>query len=371
MSSILLFFGIISLLVIIHELGHYFAAKKMGVKVEEFGLGLPPKLFGKQFGETFFSFNALPFGGFVRLKGEEEHNNETDSFESKKPSQRAFIIIAGVLMNLILGILIFQGTLLARDFKSEYFPIISNIKPSFGKLELVSGLIAGLSDESKLDKNALKNGDYVFSINQIEVSSNDQLKQLVNNSTSDNVVIVIKNIKDGTLVKEVNVPLINKDGKKYLGIYLGEAGRVVYEGNDRFISGILHSANVLKLSFQSLGLLIDQTIQTKDMSILAENVDGPVGIYSVVDSINQNNTSIINLDILDLIAILSLSLAVMNILPIPAVDGGRLVFIVYEMISRKKPNPKFELAVNKYGMLFLLGMLILVTFKDVTNIFSR
>ena len=371
MSSVFLFFAIISLLVIIHELGHYFAAKKMGVKVEEFGLGLPPKLFGKQFGETFFSFNALPFGGFVRLKGEEIENNDNDSFESKKPSQRAFIIVAGVLMNLALGVIIFQSTLIARDFKSEYFPIINDIKPSYGKLEVVSGLIGGLSDESKLDKASLKNGDYIFSVNQVEVKSNNELRQLVNNSSSESAVVVIKNIKDGTLIKEINVPLINRDGKKYLGIYLGEAGRVIYEGNDRYISGFLHSINVLKLSFQSLGMLISQSIQTQDMSILAENVDGPVGIYSIVDSINQNNTSIINLDILDLIAILSLSLAVMNILPIPAVDGGRLVFIIYEMVSRRKPNPRFELAVNKYGMLFLLGMLILVTFKDVTNIFSQ
>lgn len=371
MSSILLFFGIISFLVVIHELGHFLMARKFGIKVEEFGLGLPPKLFGKKIGDTVYSFNALPFGGFVRLKGEEETSQDLDSFESKPAYQRALVIIAGVAMNLILGIVIFQSVLSLRDFKSEYFPIIGDIKPSLGKLEITSGFIAGISDTSKLDKNIIKSGDYIYSVNQTVITSNSQLKELINSSQGDSVSLVIKNIKDRTIVKETNVDLVSRDGKKYLGVFLGEAGRVVYEGNERYFAGFLHSYNIIQLSLNSIGMLFNQAVESRDISVLSENVDGPVGIYSVVDSINQNNSSIINFDILNLIALLSLSLAVMNILPIPAVDGGRLVFIIYEMVRRKKVNPNFELAVNKYGMLFLLGMLILVTFKDLSQIFIK
>jgi len=371
MSSLFLFFGIISFLVIIHELGHFLVARKFGIKVEEFGLGLPPKLFGKKFGDTEYTFNALPFGGFVRLKGEEVTNQDPDSFEAKPAYQRALVIIAGVTMNLILGIVIFQSILMMRDYKSDYFPIINNIKPDLGKLEVTSGLVAGISEDSKLDKSFIKGGDYIYSVNQVVITSNSQLRDIISSSNSDSVNLVVKNIKDRSSIKEFNVNLVEKDGKKRLGIFLGEAGRVVYEGNDRYIAGALHSYNIIKLSLNSIGMLFSQAVATKDISVISENVDGPIGIYSVVDSINQNNSSLINFDILNLVALLSLSLAVMNILPIPAVDGGRLVFIVYEIVRRKKVNPNFELAVNKYGMLFLLGMLILVTFKDLSQILIK
>lgn len=371
MTSLFLFISIISTLVIIHELGHFIAAKRAGMKVEEFGLGLPPKIVGKKFGDTLFTFNLLPFGGFVRIKGEESDNNDSDSFDSKTPYQRAIVIVAGVFMNLVLAVAVFYSVIFLRGGKSEYFPIIGDIKPSFGKLETVSGLIAGVTEESKLSKDLIKNGDFVYSINQTVVTSNSQLRELVNTSQTDKVSIVLKNLKDRSVVKETEVELTQKDGKKALGIYLGEAGRVSYEGVDFWFSGFLHSANVAKISLQSLGLLISESFRTKDISVVSENVAGPVGIYSVVDSINQANQSILNLDLLDLIGILSLSLAIMNILPIPAVDGGRLVFIVYEMIFRKRISAHIELAINKFGMIFLLFMLFAVTFKDISNLFFK
>lgn len=371
MTSLFLFIGIISSLVIIHELGHFIAAKRAGMKVEEFGLGLPPKMFGKKIGDTLFTFNLLPFGGFVRIKGEENDNNDEDSFDSKSPLQRAIVIVAGVFMNIVLAVIIFYIVIALRGGKSEYFPILGDIKPSFGKLESVSGLIAGVSDDSKISKDFVKNGDFVYSVNQTNVTSNEQLRELVNNSQGEKVNIVLKNLKDNSVVKETEVELLQKDGRKALGIYLGEAGRVSYEGADYYLSGFLHSANVAKISLQSLGLLISESFKAKDISIVSENVAGPVGIYSVVDSINESNGSAFNLDILDLVGILSLSLAIMNILPIPAVDGGRLVFIIYEMIFRKRISPRIELAVNKFGMLFLLFMLFAVTFKDISNLFFR
>jgi regulator of sigma E protease len=371
MSSVLLFIGIISFLVIIHELGHFFAAKKVGVKVEEFGLGLPPKLFGKKFGGTLFSFNALPFGGFVRLKGEEVEDSGVDSFESKTPYQRAFIVLAGVLTNLVFAVILLQVILFYRDFKTDYFPVIADIKPSFGKVETTSGLIAGVLPESKLDREQIKSGDYVYSVNQVVVTSNEQLKENVTNTQGETANIVIKNLRDRSIVKEISAPLIQKDGKNYLGIYLGEAGRVTFEGNSRYYAGVLQSMNVIEQSYKAMGMLINQSIKNNDPSIVTNNVEGPIGIYSVVNTINQNNKSVINLEILDLVATLSLSLAIMNILPIPAVDGGRLVFIVYEMIRKKRVHPNFELAVNKYGMLFLLGLLIIVTFKDITHLFGN
>lgn len=371
MESLILFIGIISFLVLIHELGHFMAAKKIGVKVEEFGLGLPPKILGKRFRGTEFTLNFLPFGGFVRLKGEEEHNSDSDSFESKGVYQRAFVVIAGVLMNLLLAIFIYQVTLHIRDYKSDYFPVLGEIKPYFGNLEVTSGLVSGLTADSKIDKNMVAGGDYVYSINDNKVTSNTQLRELVNTIEGDRVNIVIKNLRDSTVVKEMNVELFKKDNQKYLGIYLGEAGRVNYRDINPVLVGTLHSLNIAKLSLDSLGLLITKSVENKDISIVSENVAGPVGIYGVVDTIKEMNGSVISLDIFELIAMLSLSLAVMNILPIPAVDGGRLVFLIYEMCLRRKVSPRIELAVNKFGMLFLLGLLISITVKDVSNLIFK
>lgn len=371
MESLILFIGIISFLVLIHEFGHFMAAKKIGVKVEEFGLGLPPKIWGKRFKGTEFTLNFLPFGGFVRLKGEEEHNTDSDSFESKGVYQRAFVVVAGVLMNLLLAIFIYQITLHIRDYKSDFFPVLGDIKPYFGNLEVTSGLISGLTTESKIDKNMVSGGDYVYSINDTRVTSNSQLRDLVNSVEGDRVSVVVKNLRDTTVVKEMDVELFKKDNQKYIGIYLAEAGRVNYQEINPMLVGTLHSLNIAKLSLDSLGLLINKSVENKDISIVSENVAGPVGIYGVVDTIKEMNGSAISLDIFELVAMLSLSLAVMNILPIPAVDGGRLVFLVYEMILRRKISPKIELAVNKFGMLFLLALLISITVKDVSNLIFK
>jgi len=346
------------------------AARKIGVKVEEFGLGLPPKILGKKFRGTEFTLNFLPFGGFVRLKGEEVHNTDSDSFESKGVYQRAFVVVAGVLMNFLLAIGIYQVTLHLRDYKSDFFPILGNIKPYFGDLEVTSGLISGLSPETKIDKNAISGGDYIYSINDIKVTSNSQLRDLVGNSQNNSVSIVVKNLKDTSIVKEFNVELINKDGKK-LGIFLGEAGRVNYSNINPIIVGTLHSINISKLSLESLGMLMSKSFQEKDITIVSENVAGPVGIYGIVDTIKDYNKSIISIDIFELMAMLSLSLAIMNILPIPAVDGGRLVFLVYEMVLRKRVSSNLEMAVNKFGMLFLLALLISITVKDLSNLFFK
>lgn len=371
MESLILFIGIISFLVLIHELGHFFAAKKIGVKVEEFGLGLPPKIIGKKFKGTEFTLNYLPFGGFVRLKGEEEQNSDSDSFESKGVYQRAFVVVAGVVMNFVLAVLIYQVTLHLRDYKSDYFPLLGNIKPYFGEIETTSGLISGLTEESKLDKNLITGGDYIYSVNDTRISSNSQLREIINNSESGSIRVVIKNLRDSSVIKETNVELVVKDSKKYLGIYLGEAARVNYQEMSPVLVGTAHSINIAKLSLESLGLLISKSFETNDISVVSENVAGPVGIYNIVDTINQNNDYLISLDIVELIAMLSLSLAIMNILPIPAVDGGRLVFLIYEMVSRKKASPRFEMAVNKFGMVFLLFLLISITVKDISNLIFK
>lgn len=372
MSSILLFFGILSTLVLIHELGHFLAAKKSGVKVLEFGLGLPPKIIGKKFKDTIYSLNLLPFGGFVRLKGEEEAEvNDEDSFSTKSTKKRFFIIVAGVIMNFLLAIFIYQGMLMYSGFKSQYIPMILDFKPVLGQLDVKEGVIGGFSEKTKLNPKDFTPGDYVYSVNGVLISSENQIREEINKSKGNKANVVFKNLKDVSLIKEFDVELIEDNGRKLMGISLSNVGNLRYEGNLRYIAGLAHSINMISFTNSALVDLVGLAIKHNDSTIVTDNVSGPVGIYKVVDTISKDSQSIFSLELLNLVALLSLSLAFMNILPLPALDGGRLVFVIYEMITRKKPNPKYELAVNKVGMILLLGMLVAVTFKDVSQLISR
>lgn len=372
MSSIIIFFAILSFLVLIHELGHFLAAKKSGVKVLEFGLGLPPKVIGKKFRDTIYSLNLLPFGGFVRLKGEEVvDENDSDSFSAKTPSKRAFIIVAGVVMNFLLAMIIYQGMLIYSNFKSQYIPMIMDFKPIIGEIEVKEGVIGGFSEKTKLNPKDFTPGDYVYSVNGVIITSENQLREEINKTSENKANVVFKNLKDVSLIKEFEVELIEENGKKYMGIGLSRVGTLVYEGNLRYIAGFAHSVNILSFTNSALGEMISLAIKHNDSTIVTDNVSGPVGIYRVVDTISRDSESSFSMELLNLVALLSLSLAFMNILPLPALDGGRLVFVMYEMITRKKPNPKYELAVNKVGMLLLLGLLVVVTFKDVSQLISR
>lgn len=367
MASFLIFAIILSFLVVIHELGHFWAARKMGVKVEEFGLGIPPKLFGRKFKGTEYTFNALPIGGFVRLKGEEEHNSDSDSFESKSPAKRAFIIIAGVLMNLILAVVIFQGLLFSKNNVSDYLPLFPGMSTVFGKFEVTPGVFK-VDSSSKIDVSKLSNYDYIYSVNGNPISDNEQISKFVNESASNNVTLVLKNLKDTSIVKELDVEVLERDGKKFLGLYLSEVGRINYQSEPIFLTGIMHSVNMTVLSFNALGTLFTKAFEERDPTILSAGVGGPVRIYGVVDAVSQESSSVL-VDMLNLVAILSLSLAVMNILPIPAVDGGRLMFVLAEIISRRRINPEIEMAVNKFGMFFLLILIVLITYSDISLLF--
>jgi len=367
MVSFLLFALILSSLVVIHELGHFWAARKMGVKVEEFGIGIPPKIFGKKFKNTEYTINLLPIGGFVRLKGEEEHNEDKDSFESKTPSQRAFIVIAGVVMNLILAIVIFQGLLFSKNNLSDFIPIFPGMHAYFGKLDITHGVFK-VDESSKIDRTKVDNFDYIYSVNGNVITSNSDVSKFVNESTNEKVNIVVKNLRDTSIVKELEIETIKKNDKKYLGLLLSEVGRLNYQSEPIFFTGIMHAVNMTALSFTALGNIVDKAISTQDPTIISAGVGGPVRIYSVVDAVSQDSQSVLY-DMLNLVAVLSLSLAVMNILPIPAVDGGRLVFIIAEMVLRKRINPEFEMSVNKFGMIFLLILIVLITYSDLSIIF--
>jgi len=286
-----IFIFIFSFLIIVHEFGHFYAARKSGVKVEEFGLGIGPKIYGKKFGETEYTLNLIPFGGFVRMLGEEESSKNPRSFEQAKLWKRMVITLAGVFVNYIIALLLL--TIL-----------------------------------------------FTIGTNPIFVNRDDISKALKNETIS------LEKIPNSPRAKIIYKEQIKKDFPASLFFAATETFRI-------------SKALVVKVSDIPGDLIRKQA--------LPEGMMGPVGIaYVVKEVIPQGLNSVVKL-----VAMLSLSLAVMNLLPIPALDGGRFFMQIIEMIIRRPIPQKLEGLVNMSGFFLLLGLLVLVTWNDIVSWIAR
>jgi len=396
MLTFLVFFLILSTLVLIHEAGHFFAAKWSGVKVHEFGLGLPPKLFGKKFSKngTEYTFNALPIGGFVRLEGEDpsDKSKKSDNFNNKKPLTRLFILCAGVLMNLILAIVIYYIFFAFNNYISN--PIVNITEFDFkGAQQLkVDTFVSDVTNEEIKDK--VKQGDTIVYVKYLKrdkvvlgqepilnAGRQELIKQVsniktqdfidaVNNSTGE-IELGLLNIQNSQFKKVQVTPKFNEEVKRnVIGVSLSPGGVTYLDySKNKLFSAFNHSYNTLAFSFKALGEIFKVSIANKDVQPISQSVSGPVGIFVMVGIVLKIGGIAVLWTLLDLMAMFSLSLALMNILPIPALDGGRCVFVLYELITGKKPNAKFESTAHKFGMIFLLSLILLITFKDVFQFF--
>lgn len=401
--SFIVFFLILSFLVIIHELGHFFAAKKSGITVHEFGFGLPPKLWGKKYGETEYTINALPIGGFVRIEGEDASegydSKSLKSFVNKKPKIKLFVLMAGVTMNIILAVTLYYFYFIFNNFISNPLIKFTNYPFLMAKEVNIDTVISGI--ENKSLKNKLIEGDIVYNAKKTNCSQNCYINNLnesyftkLNKSAVVNVISKNINIKDFQKFigeqKQNSVELLvynissrqfksvevspyfdEKLNRNIIGVFLGS---VIYlDYGDSFLTKVLsspvHSINIVGYSTSSFIKLISASFVTKDVSTLSAGVSGPIGIFSVVKGVLESKSPDIFWLIIDLTSLISLSLAFMNALPIPALDGGRAVFVLVEAVTKKKINPKYETAIHKVGMIFLLLLIALVTLKDFINLF--
>ena len=380
MLSFLAFILILSFLILIHEFGHFITAKKMGIAVEEFGLGIPPRIFGKKIGNTIYSINALPFGGFVRLKGEdslevsESELHDHENFVSKTPKQRILVILAGVFMNMLLGAVLFYISLGFSDFKTAYLPLMSDYNFKFGSVNRVQTTIFGFDKDSPLSDEALgvNLGQAIVNIDSIPVFSLEDVRTAVKGKEDQSISVTIKNLRSDDAEKTVQVaPYIPEAGDSAkLGVYLGTSAQINYATlPQKAFSGFLHSYNILSYSVSTLGELIGFSIEEKSVEPLVETVSGPIGIYSVVDSIVDSHDSRILLNLIDLMGLISVSLAFLNIMPLPALDGGRAFFILIEGVRGKRFKPGFEANFHKIGILALMSLLVVISIRDITRLF--
>ena len=381
--NILIIVIVLSVLVLIHEFGHFIASKKNGVKVEEFGLGYPPRIWGKRIGETLYSINAIPFGGFVKITGEEITNEEDEeeymkndqSFVSKTPWQKIVILSAGIFMNLMFAVLLFYLFFFINGFRSFYIPMIFDYKFRFGEEVKYNTVVFDIEKDSPADKAGITAGEAIVRIDGSNLNDYADLKKHLIGKVGKEVTVETMDIKDHTYdnfksYKIIPIASTNQASGSstdaILGVYLGDAVALSYNRPlEKVFSGPLHAYNMLAYSTNALGRIISLSIQSRNIEPVSSSVTGPVGVFKVISTILNGHDKKRFLVLIDTVAIISLGFGFTNILPIPALDGGRIAFKLYEWVTKRKVNAKFEDSVHRFGMIVLLILSVLIALKDL------
>ena len=338
--TLIIFILIFGVIVLIHEFGHFIFAKKAGVYIYEFSIGFGPKLFSfkRKNDVTVYSIRIIPLGGYVSMAGEEsgaEDNVPDDQRLCNKSFFKRFMVMAaGVMNNFILGfVLLF---------------IIGLIYGTTSASNVLNGIKAG-----SLYELGVRDGDMITNINGDSISNYDDiLTSIALVKTGSNIDITIKN-KNGE--KTYNVKPKKEDGKYYYGI------SVKIEREKGLIAALKYAKEKFVSIFKTM-IIVLKSLFTGKLGM--DSLSGPVGIYKVVDDASSSFQMILYLT-----AYLSINIGFMNILPFPAFDGGRILFLIIEKIKGSKINPKVESTVNMIGFMLLMLLMILITIKDVTNLF--
>ncbi len=350
--SILTFILVLSILVIVHELGHFFAAKRAGVWVEEFGFGLPPRVFGKKFGDTLYSLNLLPFGGFVKLHGENTEDQISDpkrAFLTKSKKVKTAIILAGVLMNFLLGIFAFGVvySFLGVPRTTE------NVK------------IVEIRDGSPAKNAGMQVDDIVRTVADKSVKSNSEFISNVEEYKGKNVDIKVERAGNPDLLTFTVEPRSNPPaGEGSLGVVISNTEtyfapiwqRPFYGAYYGFKDAVFWGKLVAGGMFDMVaGLFRGQ---------VPKDVAGPVGIYALTSQAAKFGI----FSLINFLGILSINLAILNVMPFPALDGGRLLFIIIEAIFGKKVLPKVEAIIHTVGIVILITLILAITAHDIQKL---
>lgn len=352
---IIVFILILALLVLVHEFGHFFAAKKNGVRVEEFGFGFPPRVFGIQRGETLYSINLLPIGGFVKLYGEEyqEMKIKLDpklrdkAFVYKHPFRKILIIVAGVIGNFLLGWILISFLFTQGVPTPVNKVLIEKVLPSS------PAFIAGLHENDSISKLSVNGKEY--SIN----SSTDFTAFAKKFAGKEISVVVERNNKifSYTLIPRITPP----KGEGPLGIVITSFVEKKYPWYQAPFYGLVEASKITQKIASELVKTLFQFVTFQKTNV---EVAGPVGIAQYTGQAIKFGKNAV----LELIALLSLNLAIINILPFPALDGGRLVFVIYEWVTKRQVNRKVEQYTNLVGIIILLTLAALITLHDIMKL---
>lgn len=363
---------LLGVLIMIHEFGHFLAARAMGVRVNEFAIGMGPKIFKWRKGDTLYTIRALPLGGFCAMEGEDEEAptpsaiggnsdrdtepvDETRSFAHKKVWQRIVIVVAGAMMNLLLGfllLLVYNG-FLQKPYDEK------------GTVLFPTTTIAQLDDDTSAYQSGLRAGDTILSINGRRVLMDSDMAMEMQNDADGVLQMVVR--RDGEKVTLDNVKfelkLDEKTGRNYLVYDFVVLGKVRTFGNT-ITQSAKQEVSVATIVWRSLIDMVRGRYGLNELS-------GPVGTVDIIaDAVGGANTLAGMRTLIMLMVMITVNLGVFNLLPLPALDGGRLIFLLWEGITRRRVPQKFEGIVHFVGLLLLILLMLVVSYSDVTKLFA-
>ncbi len=335
---------ILGVMIFVHELGHFLTAKRFGVFVEEFALGMGPAIFKKQGKETLYSIRLFPIGGYCAMRGENEETAEEGSFSELKPWKRFIVLASGAAMNILLALILFMVICFSQK------AVITN------KVGAVTG--------DDVPASVFEVGDRIIKMDstRINIYSDIQLKMMENKGEAVDVTV----IRNGEKLTFNLTPYKTDSGYKFGFSALVEENTPL----TALKNGFYETAFSVKSVFWTIKQMITGTIGL-------ESVSGPVGMATVVDDVVDSTNEIedknqrlfvLVLSILNLMALIGANLGVMNLLPLPALDGGRILFVLVEMVIGKKVPEKFEAAVHAAGFVLLMLLAVVVTWSDIMKL---
>lgn len=357
--TLVIFVIILGLLIFVHEFGHFLAAKRSGLTVHEFGFGFPPRLVGFRRKGTIYSLNWIPVGGFVKIKGEDGNNEqEKDSFASLGAFRRIVILLAGVFMNVVLAALLFSvglvsGTPTALD---------DGALPANAKVRDRTIQIVAILPDSPAAKAGMAVGDAVVTIDGSTITDVDQL-QTYNEGKAGvtETILVRRNKKEQVTLSITPEPLEESEGKAVWGVNLLPVGIVSYPWYESYWRGLVQTGSILWQILSAFTVLLRDLVVHQE---LTADIAGPVGIAALTGRVANLGF----LYLLQFTALLSLNLALVNALPLPALDGGRVLFVIIERIRGRKVNARVESVIHNIGFALLLLLVLLVTIRDVDQL---
>lgn len=343
---------ILGVLILVHELGHFFAARAVGIRVEEFGLGLPPRLWGYQARNgVIYSLNWIPFGGFVKMYGQDDLRVDggaaygPDSFVSKTPLQRAFVLVAGVLMNLLLALIIFM-VIAAGHGRAVTEVAIGEVVPD------TPAAAAGWQPNDRL-----------ISVGGQSVQDLRQLRGVIERYAGREMTVVLE--RNGQRITSTVVPRENppagqgRTGVSLLGNTVGYERVPVWKSP---VEGVKLAWETFTLQIEGLKQLVAGQFSPRDLA-------GPIGMGQLTGEIVQRSTVPLWVTLSNLAGFLSLNLFILNLLPFPALDGGRLVFVLLELVrGGRKIAPEREGMVHFVGLMVLLALMFVIGFSDIMRL---
>lgn len=366
LTTLIFFIIILGVLVFVHELGHFISAKKLGARVEEFGFGFPPRMVGvykdgkkwkfcyrktPKTTKTIYSLNWIPIGGFVKIKGEDgECKAEPDSFCAQALWKRAVILVAGVTMNVVLA-MIFLGI----GFGIGIPQVLENGAPKGATLRERNIQVVSVTKDSPASRAGIETGDIILALDGVNISFKDI--EVYQGAKRDKEIIYKIN-RYGAIIEKNIVPEILEGREKLeIGVGLVETAIVSYPWYKAIYMGIFEALYFVKEISVAFGILFKNLFLGQG---LAMDISGPVGIAVITGKVARLGF----IYLLQFSAFLSINLAIINALPFPALDGGRLLFLAIEAVRKKPVSQRVEATIHNLGFLLLMILIIAVTYRD-------